>query len=340
MGRTGRRARAIWQIFARNNHLFRGAPTQLWMDYAFSELFGLQERLSEENADAYFDQMSECLSRPEYRPRALFDGFGIELMATTEGAFDPLAHHAAIPQGGWTGTVITTYRPDEVTDPERETFAANLDRFASICGCDVSTWAGYLEAHRRCRAHFRNHGAVATDHGVPDAQTADLSQADCEALFDRVYKGQASAADAAMFRAQMLTEMARMSIEDGMTMQIHPRSVRNHNRGVFGQLGRDKGFDIPRQVDFVGSLAPLLNAIGCTRTENYRLHAGRDDIQPRVGPTGRGLPSAFHRPCLVVLRQPRRHPTPTRGGDRNGRLLQHRWLQRRHPRVSLAARTT
>jgi glucuronate isomerase len=261
-GATGGDPRSIWRLFAQNYYLFRGTPTQLWMDYTLSELFGLNERLSEKNADVYFDQISECLSRPEYRPRALFDGFGIELLATTEGALDPLTYHAAIAQSGWTGTVITTYRPDEVTDPEHERFAANLDRFAALSGCDVSTWAGYLEAHRRRRAHFRDHGAVATDHGVPDAQTADLSQADCEALFDRVYKGQASAADAAMFRAQMLTEMARMSIEDGMTMQIHPGSVRNHNRGVFARQGRDKGFDIPRQVDFVGGLAPLLNAVG------------------------------------------------------------------------------
>ncbi len=261
-GEMGGDPRDVWRLFARNYHLFRGTPTRLWMDYTFSELFGLKERLNGDNADDYFDRIAECLARPEYRPRALFDRFGIDLLATTEGALDPLTHHAAIAKSGWNGRVVTTYRPDEVIDPDHETFAANLQRFAAVSGCDVGTWSGYLEAHRVRRAHFRYHGAVATDHGVPIPQTADLSRTECEALFHKVYTGQASPVEAGLFRAQMLTEMARMSIEDGMTMQIHPGSARNHNRSVFARLGRDKGFDIPRQVDFVGGLAPLLNAVG------------------------------------------------------------------------------
>jgi glucuronate isomerase len=254
--------RAVWRRFSQNYHLFRGTPTRLWMDYTFSDLFGMDAGLTDATADAYFDRISECLAEADYRPRALFDRFGIELLATTEGALDPLSHHAAIAKSGWQGRVVTTYRPDEVTDPEHENFAASLDQFAAASGCDVSMWAGYLEAHRVRRAFFREHGAVATDHGVPTPQTADLGRQECEALFDKVRKGRASASDAAIFRAQMLTEMARMSIEDGMTMQIHPGSMRNHNRRVFARLGRDKGYDIPRQVDFVSGLAPLLNAVG------------------------------------------------------------------------------
>lgn len=254
--------RAVWRLFAENYHLFAGTPTRLWMDYTFAELFGLEVPLSAATADACYDHIADCLARPEYRPRALFDRFGIEMLATTEGALDPLSHHAAIAQSGWDGRVITTYRPDQVTDPEHEGFAANLDAFAALSGCDVSTWVRYLEAHRARRAVFRDHGAVATDHGVLLPQTADLSRGECEALYEKVFTGAFSAADAALFRAQMLTEMARMSIEDGMTMQIHPGSVRNHSHSVFERLGRDKGYDIPQRVNFVGGLAPLLNAVG------------------------------------------------------------------------------
>ncbi len=254
--------RAIWRVFSQNYHLFRGTPTRLWMDYTFSELFGFDTSLTAETADAYFDRISDCLGKAEYRPRALFDRFEIEMLATTEGALDPLEHHAAIAQSGWNGRVVTTYRPDEVTDPEHENFTANLAQLGQKSGCDVGSWAGYLEAHRIRRAVFRDHGAVATDHGVVLPQTADLSRQECEALYAKVYGGQANPKDAALFRAQMLTEMARLSVEDGMTMQIHPGSVRNHSRNVFARLGRDKGYDIPRQVDFVGGLAPLLNAVG------------------------------------------------------------------------------
>lgn len=254
--------RAVWRLFAANYHLFAGTPTRLWLDYTFAELFGIEAPLTPATADAHYDQIAACLATHEYRPRALFDRFGIEMLATTEGALDPLSHHAAIAQSGWQGRVVTTYRPDEVTDPEHQGFADNLKAFATITGRDLDTWDSYLEAHRIRRATFRAHGAVATDHGVPTPQTADLSRADYEALYAKVKAGPVSANDAEMFRAQMLTEMARMSVDDGMTMQIHPGSVRNHSARVFARLGRDKGYDIPRQVNFVDGLAPLLNAVG------------------------------------------------------------------------------
>jgi glucuronate isomerase len=60
----------------------------------------------------------------------------------------------------------------------------------------------------------------------------------------------------------MLVEMARMSLEDGLVMQIHPGSYRNHNRGLFERFGRDKGADIPMQTDYVNSLRPLLQRYG------------------------------------------------------------------------------
>ncbi|WP_227284496.1 glucuronate isomerase [Boseongicola sp. H5] len=254
--------RAIWRRFAGQYHLFAGTPTRLWLDYTFETLFGLETPPGPETADATYDKIAACLAQDGFRPRALFGRFGIEVLATTEGALDPLEHHAAIRDSGWDGRVITTYRPDQVTDPEHEGFAEGLDRLAEITGGETDTYAGYLEAHRVRRARFRAHGATATDHGHPTADTADLFASDAAELYDRIRRGRAEPGDAGLFRAQMLTEMARMSAEDGMVMQIHPGSYRNHNAGVFGAFGRDKGFDIPTRTDYVTALRPLLNAVG------------------------------------------------------------------------------
>lgn len=259
---AGADMRTVWRRLADNYHLFRGTPTRLWLDYTFETLFGLQRPLGPETADLYYDTISACLARPDFRPRALFDRFGIEMLATTESALDPLAEHAAIRGSGWAGNVITTYRPDAVIDPAHPDFAQNLDALGTLTGCDTASWQGYLQAHQARRAAFRAAGAVATDHGTPDARTADLPLADCTALLNRVRAGAASPDDAAMFRAQTLTEMARMSAEDGMVMQIHPGAHRNHNAAVFARFGPDRGFDIPRAVNFVDGLAPLLNAVG------------------------------------------------------------------------------
>jgi glucuronate isomerase len=255
-------ARGIWRTFARNYHLFAGTPSRIWLDHVFGEVFGLSELLNEANADAYFDHINEHLATPEFRPRALFDRFNIEVLATTESPLDSLEHHKTISDSDWNGRVITTYRPDPVVDPEFENFAVNVTRFGEFAGEDVSTWSGYLAAHRSQRAIFQSMGATATDHGHPTAATADLDQAACEELYLKALEGRCTAADAEQFRAQMLTEMARMSLDDGMVMQLHPGSFRNHNPLVFERFGRDKGADIPQRTEYVRALKPLLDRFG------------------------------------------------------------------------------
>ncbi|MAU98414.1 MAG: glucuronate isomerase [Fulvimarina sp.] len=254
--------RRIWRRFAENYHLFRGTPTRMWLDDTFQNLFGLDVRLSAATADATYDAIAERLTTDAFRPRALFERFNVEVIATTESALDDLAFHRQIRDSGWTGRVITTYRPDAVTDPDVAGFADNLRKLGEITGCDTGTFAGLIAAHRKRRAFFREHGATATDHGHPTARTANLSAAEASVLYDRIRDGAGSAADRELFRAQMLTEMAKLSVEDGMVMQIHAGSFRNHSDGIFASFGRDRGFDIPQPTNYVAALKPLLDVCG------------------------------------------------------------------------------
>ena len=254
--------RESWRLFADRYHLFRGTPSRMWLDWVFAECFGFDELLSAETSDHYFDTITQQLSTDAYRPRALFERFNIEVIATTENPLDDLRHHKAIRDSGWQGRVITAYRPDPVVDPEFEGFHGNLKTLSNLTNEDCLNWTGYLNAHRKRRAFFAANGATSTDHGHPTARTADLSLSEAEALFARVTKGSVTAADAELFRAQMLTEMAGMSAEDGLVMQIHPGAFRNHNPHVFQKFGRDKGADIPMRTEYVGALRPLLSKYG------------------------------------------------------------------------------
>lgn len=254
--------RAVWRIFAENYFLFRGTPTRLWMDYSFETLFGMTERLSAQTADLYFDAISEKLATPAFRPRALYERFRLEVLATTDSPLDSLADHAAIRASGWGGSILPTFRPDPVVDPEFVGFAENLAKLGERSGENTSTWKGYLAALRAERARFQALGATATDHGHPTARTADLGQAEAEKLYARVYADKAGSAERELFRAQMLTEMARMSVEDGLVMQLHPGSARNHNHHLFARYGRDMGADIPMRTDYVSGLRPLLDLFG------------------------------------------------------------------------------
>jgi len=255
--------RSAWRLLAENMRLFRGAPSAVWLNHVFVEVFGLDVALSAETADHYFDHINAALATAAFRPRALFKRFNIELLATTESPSDDLVHHRAIRDSGWDGRVVTAYRPDPVVNVEDDRFSDAMARFAELSGQDVYSWSGYLEGHRVRRAAFRAMGATSTDHGHPTAFTADLSPVEAEALFRRVVGGAATAEDAELFRGQMLTEMAKMSVEDGLVMQLHPGSFRDHNQSLFTRFGRDKGVDIPMATEYVQALKPLLDRFGC-----------------------------------------------------------------------------
>ena len=255
-------ARTVWRLFAENYHLFRGTPSRIWLDHVFSEVFDIEQRLSSDTADTYFDTISAALQTDAFKPRALFDRFNIEVLATTESPLDTLPFHDQIAASEWDGRVITTFRPDSVMDPEFEGFVDNVEQLGELTNTDISSYAGYLNALRDRRGYFRARGATATDHGHPSPRTADLSGTESAALYQKVLSGSASSEDADLFRAQMLTEMAAMSVEDGMVMQIHPGSFRNHNRVLFDRYGRDMGADIPMQTSYVAALKPMLDKFG------------------------------------------------------------------------------
>ncbi len=254
--------RKIWRLFARHWHLFRGTPTQLWFNHALHEVFGIRDRLTADSADRIYDRIAECLERPEFLPRSLFESFNIEVLATTESPLDPLTHHQKLRTGEWRGRIVPTYRSDPVVDPEFEDFSANVARLGAITGEDTTSWVGYLQALANRRRYFAEFGATATDHGHVSAATFDLPTSECQALLNKALAGRTTPEEAEQFRGQMLTEMARMSVEDGLVMQIHPGSFRNHNPSVFRAFGRDKGSDIPLGTDYVQDLKPMLDRFG------------------------------------------------------------------------------
>jgi glucuronate isomerase len=285
--------RKVWRIFAEHYCLFRGTPTRIWLDYAFHELFGLEERLSPRTADLYYDTIAEKLRTPEFLPRALYERFKLEVLATTDSPLDSLGDHRAIRESGWKARIIPTFRPDSVVDPEFAGFGENVAKLGELTGEDTASWKGYLRALEKTRARFKELGCTATDHGHPTARTASLSAPAAADLFAGVVGGKADAASHELFRAQMLTEMARMSVADGLVMQIHPGSSRNHNRKIYERYGRDMGADIPMATDYVNALKPMLELYG--NEPNFRVILFTLDESTYSRELA---PLAGHYPCL------------------------------------------
>ena len=254
--------RKVWRLFAANYHLFRGTPSRAWLDYELHELFGIRQRLGADTADRIYDQIDERLKSPEFRPRALFDRFNIEVLATTDPATDDLGHHKTIRASGWNGRVVPTFRPDALFRISLPTWRDDLAALERVSGGSVQTYAAFRDALVARRAAFKALGATATDHAVEEPLTERLAPEDVEALFAKALRGTASRADQQRFEAHMLMEMAAMSVEDGLVMQLHPGSLRDHNSVVFGRFGADKGADIPLRTEYTRNLRALLDAYG------------------------------------------------------------------------------
>ncbi|MDB4875060.1 MAG: Glucuronate isomerase [Gemmatimonadetes bacterium] len=254
--------RRIWKRFAEHYYLFRGTPTGAWFDHELYDLFGVRVKLDADTADVVYDQIAERLATPEFRPRALYERFNIEVLATTDKASDSLDAHQALRDSGWSGRVVPTFRPDAVFRIAAPDWRAELSALAAAHGGPITDLSSFLGALQERRRFFRSLGATATDHAVVEPYTARLSPSDADELFRRALRGDATAADQMRFEAHMLIEMARMSVDDGLVMQLHAGALRDHNRAVAEQFGADKGADIPVQTEFTRNLTELLNAYG------------------------------------------------------------------------------
>ncbi|SBS70015.1 glucuronate isomerase [uncultured Microbacterium sp.] len=287
-------SRAVWRVLAENGHRFAGTASGYWLQHELSELFDVQEELTADNADAVYDRISAVLTEPAFRPRALFDRFRIDVLATTDDPLDDLAGHRSLADdSGFRGRVLPTFRPDTYLDPAGAGYAERVQALLDATG-QPGTFDGYLAALEDRRAHFIAHGAVSADHGVLEPFTTDVNPADAERLFQGARAGLLDAAEQRLLRGHMLFQMARMSVADGLVMTVHPGVHRNHHAPTFERFGADTGHDIPVQTEYTRNLRPLLNAFGTAPGFHLVLFAVDETVYSReIAPLAGFYPSVY-----------------------------------------------
>ncbi|MBX3051424.1 MAG: glucuronate isomerase [Caldilineaceae bacterium] len=254
--------RKAWQIFAENFHLFRATPTGIWLVDELHDLFGITEKLNGKSSQAIYDAIDAALRTPEFSPRRMFERFNVEALTTTDPATSTLADHKAIRESDWSARILPTFRPDAVVNLDMDGWRQEIERLSEVSGVDVRDYSSYIQALEQRRAFFKEMGATATDHAALTAHTEILNSREAEAIFQRALAGKADGEDARRFTGHMLVEMARMSSEDGLVMQLHIGSYRNHNPAIYERFGRDMGADIPIAAEFTRNLKPLLDRFG------------------------------------------------------------------------------
>ena len=333
-------SRTVWREFCKAWPLFEGTASGYWLRTQFDSVFGLQQEISAETADASYDAISAKLLEPGFRPRQLFKDFNIEVLATTDDPLDSLASHKAIAEDPtFHGRVLPTFRPDAYLNIAHPTWSANVDRLIAAAGDGATGYAGYITALENRRRYFVEHGAVSADHGVRTPATLKLDAGDAAKLFDRARSGQATAQDRDDFEAHMMYQMARMSVEDGLVMTIHPGSYRNHHEPTFNAFGADTGHDIPFAVNYTEAIRPLLQDFGTAKDFHLVLFTLDETVFSReLAPLAGFYPSVYLGAPWWFLDAPGRHAALPLGRHRDRRLLPLVRLHRRHPRLLLHPR--
>lgn len=287
--------REAWRTFCEHWHLYAGTASGYWLQHEFSVLFGIDQHPDANNADALFDLIQAALTTDAFRPQALFNRFGIEVLATTDDPMDDLAVHRALATDpSFTGRVLPTFRPDAYLNPAAPTFTENVARLAEFNGSAPASYQGYIDALAGRRRYFVEHGAVSADHGVFQPLALDLSPSEAAGLFAGARSGSLSTAEAQAFAGHMLLEMARMSVDDGLVMTVHPGVFRNHSTDTFNRFGADTGHDIPVTTTYVDPLRPLLEKYGNLPDFHLVLFAVDETVYSReIAPLAGFYPSVY-----------------------------------------------
>lgn len=257
------KSREAFRIFCSNWKVFRGTQVQFWFESQFVDVFGIDVRPSAETADRIYDQILERLGTDEYKPRALYKRFNIDFLATTDDPCDDLAgHKQLVDDPTWDSRVVPTFRPDKYLEPARAGWVELTKQLGEVSGVEIGSYADHLEAMRIRRRYFVDHGAVSSDHSHRDARCARLDDAEAERLFARALAGEITVEEGDALRAHMVNDQARLAVEDGLVMTLHPAVYRNHDTATFERYGADVGGDVPLPVEFASALQPILSEYG------------------------------------------------------------------------------
>ena len=256
-------AREVWRLLCSHWDVYRGTPVRYWLEAELAEIFEVSVRPSAQTADAIYDQVADRLAKDGYRPRALYDRFRIQVLATTDDPADDLSAHAALAADPtWPGRVVPTFRPDRYLEPAQPGWAEAVARLGEAAGIDTGDYAGFVGALEARRRHFIEHGAVSADHSHLDVRTDPLEPSEAARIYRAALAGEATEGEATALRRHLLLEMARMSCDDGLVMTLHPGVRRGHHGPTTAAFGPDTGNDIPVPVEFTDALRPLLERYG------------------------------------------------------------------------------
>ncbi len=248
---------ADWQdkfrAFAKTLSYAIGNPLYHWTHLELKRYFDIDEALTEQSADAIYEQCSQKIAAGGFSARELIKKSGVEALCTTDDPMDSLEYHKAIRESGFEVKVLPTYRPDKVVNIHKDTFLPYIAQTGATTYDDLKQWLlGTLD-------HFHAEGCRLSDHGL---DFMPYAEGDAEAVFYKVLGGEKpTLEETQIYMTDLLLFFGREFAKRGWCMQIHIGAQRDNNKAMFEALGPDTGFDSIAETSVAAPLGKLLNAL-------------------------------------------------------------------------------
>lgn len=260
-------------------------PLYHWTHLELKTAFGIDKLLNPTTAREIFDECNDKLQNdPNMTARGLMRRYNVETVCTTDDPVDSLEYHKQVRDSGFEIKMLPTWRPDKAMAVENPAeFRAYVEKLAEVSGVTINKFSDMVDALQKRHDFFEEMGCRLSDHGIEEFYAADYTDAEIDAIFDKVYGGkELTHEEIDKFKSAMMIVFGEMDYASGWTQQFHYGAIRNNNSKMFKLLGPDTGFDSIGEFNTAKSCAKYLDKLNSrgklTKTILYNLNPCANEV--------------------------------------------------------------
>ncbi|MFC5631006.1 MULTISPECIES: glucuronate isomerase [Streptococcus] len=233
-----------FKAFARTLEKAYGNPVYHWSAMELKNVFGVEETLTESNAERLYHQLNDYLVEHQISPRKLIADSKVTFIGTTDHPLDDLEWHQKLAADSSFETVVApTFRPDEAFIEHRN-FVNFVNRLSDKTALEITDFSSFVRALEKRIAYFAEHGCKASDISFTEIVFEPATKAELDQLFGKVKAGDTpNLLEIKQWQTAVFAELCRLYKQYGFVTQVHFGALRNNHSGIFNKLGADVGVD-------------------------------------------------------------------------------------------------
>lgn len=238
-----------------------GNPLYHWTHLELKSFFGIEETLDEKSAKEIYEKCNELLKQEDFRPRQLIEKSNVAAICTTNDPIDDLKYHELLEKEKDFKTVVKpAFRPDKALNIEQESYLDYIKKLEEASGIEIRSYKDIEKAIKQRLDYFEEHGAKASDHALRYFPYEKASEEEIEEIVSKRLNGEKiSLKEEEVYKAKLLTFLAKEYKQRDWVMEIHVGSVRDNSKVLYDRLGPDVGNDGVNDENSAENLSKLLS---------------------------------------------------------------------------------